>query len=208
MCQPTDPSRMRDISFVAPNVTQLKALAHPVRVKMLGILRMDGPSTATRLAERLGLNSGATSYHLRQLAQHGFVEEDDERGNRRDRWWRSVHESTTTRPTDLSDDSAREAMGAYWQAVGYTQLEDLAAAFRERAALPLRWQDVSAHSDWWMWLTPNQAEELLTRMHVLLGEYAGRAPADRTQAAPDAEQFIVQLHGFPRPGTLSGGGRS
>lgn len=193
----------REISFVAPDVRQLKALAHPVRVKMLGMLRLDGPSTATRLAERLGLNTGATSYHLRQLAQHGFVEEDSERGDKRDRWWRAVHESTTAQPTRLPDDEeSREAIGAYWQAVGYAQLESLTAAFRERATLPRTWDEISAHSDWAMWLTPDEARELMSRMHAVLGEYARRAPADRSQAAPEAERFMVQLHGFPRPGTL------
>jgi DNA-binding transcriptional ArsR family regulator len=46
----------------------LRGLAHPVRVRMLGLLRTEGPSTATLLGERLGLSSAATSYHLRQLA--------------------------------------------------------------------------------------------------------------------------------------------
>jgi DNA-binding transcriptional ArsR family regulator len=46
----------------------LRGLAHPLRVRLLGLLRSDGSSTATRLAERLGQSSGATSYHLRQLA--------------------------------------------------------------------------------------------------------------------------------------------
>jgi DNA-binding transcriptional ArsR family regulator len=57
-----------DLTTVTPGVQQLKALSHPVRVQMLGILRIDGPATATMLASRLGLNTGATSYHLRQLA--------------------------------------------------------------------------------------------------------------------------------------------
>ena len=55
---------------------------------MLGMLRIDGPATATSLAARLGINTGQTSYHLRQLAQHGFVVDDDERGNGRERWWK------------------------------------------------------------------------------------------------------------------------
>src|SRR5262245_28458635 len=53
------------------NERSLRALAHPVRVKLLGLLRIEGPATATGLAEKLGLNSGATSYHLRQLAGAG-----------------------------------------------------------------------------------------------------------------------------------------
>src|SRR5579863_2837206 len=61
----------------------LRALAHPVRVQLVDLLRRHGPSTATQLAERTGLTSGATSYHLRQLAASGFIVEDPDRGNAR-----------------------------------------------------------------------------------------------------------------------------
>ena len=65
---------------------------------MLGILRFDGPSTATALAKRLGLNSGATSYHLRQLALHGLIEEAEGLGNKRDRWWQARREAARGGP--------------------------------------------------------------------------------------------------------------
>lgn len=74
----------------------LRAIAHPVRVRILGLLREEGPSTATRLAAQLRLNSGATSYHLRQLAAYDLIVEDTERGSARDRWWRAAHPSTRT----------------------------------------------------------------------------------------------------------------
>ena len=86
---------------VTPDAAGLKALAHPVRLRMLGMLRIDGPATATSLAARLGLNSGATSYHLRQLADHGFIVDDQERGNGRERWWRAAHASTRTSSDSL-----------------------------------------------------------------------------------------------------------
>jgi len=189
----------RKISYIAPDVTQLKALAHPVRVQMLGMLRLDGPSTATRLAERLGLNTGATSYHLRQLAQHGFVKEDHERGNNRDRWWRAVHESTDTRPSEFADDQSRAVLDAYTEALGYAHLESLNAAFREAGTLPRAWREVATHSDWAIWLTPDRAGELMSRLHGRIAEYAGHAPDDESQADPGAERFMIQLHGFPRP---------
>ena len=47
---------------IVPNARQLRALTHPVRLRMLGMLRIDGPATATSLAERLGLNTGVTVY--------------------------------------------------------------------------------------------------------------------------------------------------
>ncbi|WP_245673864.1 MULTISPECIES: winged helix-turn-helix domain-containing protein [Actinoplanes] len=73
----------------------LRGLAHPLRVQILGILREQGASTATRLAGRLGESSGSTSYHLRKLAGYGFVEEDAGRNTGRERWWRVVDPGDT-----------------------------------------------------------------------------------------------------------------
>ena len=71
-------------------VDALKALAHPLRVRLFSELSSFGPATASALGARLGESSGSTSYHLRQLEKHGFVREDPERGNARDRWWERV----------------------------------------------------------------------------------------------------------------------
>src|SRR6476659_4931957 len=87
---------MSDPRAVNPSSAGLRALSHPTRLRMLMLLRLEGPATATSLAQRLTLNTGATSYHLRQLAEHGFIEEDAERGDARDRWWKASHESTHT----------------------------------------------------------------------------------------------------------------
>jgi hypothetical protein len=53
----------------------LRAYAHPVRMKLVGLLRTEGPLTATRAGELLGESSGTCSFHLRQLAKYGLVEE-------------------------------------------------------------------------------------------------------------------------------------
>lgn len=88
---PTDPHALKS----------LKGLAHPLRVQLLDELSAYGPSTASALAERLGESSGSTSYHLRQLAKHGFVIEDTDRGNARERWWKRI-----AQPIELSVDAA------------------------------------------------------------------------------------------------------
>jgi DNA-binding transcriptional ArsR family regulator len=67
----------------------LRLLAHPLRRRMEKELRK-GPVTATSLAKALGESSGLTSYHLRELAKHGFVEEVPELAKGRERWWRFV----------------------------------------------------------------------------------------------------------------------
>ena len=72
------------------DASALKGLAHPLRMAILESLETRGRATASMLAADLGESSGATSYHLRQLFRHGFVEEVPDHGNARERWWRPV----------------------------------------------------------------------------------------------------------------------
>lgn len=65
----------------------LKALAHPLRVRIYDLLSERGPQTASSLAALIGETSGATSYHLRALAAHDLIREVPERGTARERWW-------------------------------------------------------------------------------------------------------------------------
>ena len=57
------------------DIGMLKALAHPRRQAIMQRLSVHGPATSTTLARDLGWNTGATSYHLRELAKYGLVEE-------------------------------------------------------------------------------------------------------------------------------------
>jgi DNA-binding transcriptional ArsR family regulator len=183
-------------SIVTPGPEGLKALSHPGRLRMLGLLRSDGPATATTLAVRLGLNSGATSYHLRQLEKHGFVVEDEERGNGRDRWWRAAH--TTTR-TDLAATTPEEhdTHDAYLQAVAMLYHERMLRSLEERQLLPDPWRAVGDMSDWTLRLTAERAEALVEAVHTMIEEYAEDDPAD-----PDAAPFVLNFNAFVRPGAL------
>src|SRR5689334_11065173 len=96
----TDPVPERP-TYRVQDAAALEALAHPLRGRLLGLLRADGPATASGLAEKVKESSGVTSYHLRKLAEVGFVEEEAGRGTKRERWWRAVHTSTTWSPSDF-----------------------------------------------------------------------------------------------------------
>ena len=186
------------LSSMTPDPTALRALSHPVRLRLLGLLRSDGPSTATALGTRLGLNSGATSYHLRQLAQHGFVVDDADRGNARERWWRATHQSTRTE--DGADDSpaVRDAHDAFGQAVAVVHTEQLQRAVEERPDLPAAWRRASTLSDWGLRLTPQRAEQLMKAIVAVADGWD--EDDDDTE---DAEHFKVVLHTYPRPGRLA-----
>jgi DNA-binding transcriptional ArsR family regulator len=179
---------------IIPSLDQLKALTHPARTRMLGILRVNGPATATMLAARLGLNSGATSYHLRQLAQHGFIVDDEERGNGRERWWKAAHRMTQTDGDQFPDnEDAREAYDAYLQVVVSNYAEIIQRSVEERAMLPDEWRETTTYSDRVTRLTPAKAIEARERIMTLLSEL---------EDDPDGEPFTFQLNAFPLPGQL------
>lgn len=148
----------------------LKALTHPLRVQVLGLLRTYGPATATTLARRLGLTSGALSYHLRQLERYGFIAEDAERGNDRDRWWRAVHRSTQFDAESL-DPTAAEAGEAYEQGIATAIARSLNQALAERPGWPVEWRGALSMSDVLLALTPDQAERLQRELLDLLHSY-------------------------------------
>lgn len=188
----------RSISRIRPDAMALRALAHPQRLRMLGMLRIDGPATATSLAARLGLNSGATSYHLRQLARHGFIEEDAERGNARDRWWRARHESTTFLK-DETDEDALDAGIAFAEAALSAQISEMQQALARHAELSPEWRKASTVSDFIIPLTAGQAEGLIEKLHALLWEAMEQAPKPGSAYEPGVQPVTIMLHAFPRP---------
>ena len=187
-----------DVTSITPSPTALKALTHPLRLRMLGILRIEGPATATTLATRLGLNTGATSYHLRQLEKHGFVVEDTERGNARDRWWKVAHQATMTDTAQPTDPAEKETLEAYLQAVVVTATQTLQRSVEELPLLPPEWSDATTYSDWVTRLTPARAKALVEQIADLLSS------TEEDEDDPEAVQYVVQLNGFPYPGLVGG----
>lgn len=192
----------RAINRVRPDLDQLKALAHPVRLAMIGRLRVDGPATASSLAVQLGLNSGATSYHLRQLAAAGLIEDDPDRGSKRDRWWRATHESTVTEPAALEGVEGRAVLGAYHAVVAHQAAQQIEQAAAELPELPGEWADVVGASDYNVHLTPEQVRRVKSAVHAVLQEVAETA-RDADEAPAGAAPVVFQFHTFPRPGALA-----
>ncbi|MGH3309063.1 MAG: helix-turn-helix domain-containing protein [Streptomyces sp.] len=168
----------------------LRALAHPVRVQLVGLLRKHGPSTATRLADRLGLNSGATSYHLRQLDSAGFVEEDTERGNARERWWRSVHRTTQFKDTELAEREP-EATLAYLQSVAALYTLRVQRALNEFQTIPRPWRDAFDMSDRPLRLTPEESRSLQEELTSVITRYRLDTPEAAAGAPEGAERVSV-----------------
>ncbi|WP_350281138.1 helix-turn-helix domain-containing protein [Kribbella sp. HUAS MG21] len=173
----------------------VRALAHPMRNRMLGLLRIYGPQTATTLAGRLGVNTGATSYHLRQLADAGLVIEDDSRGNARDRWWKSAHQGTEFDTSELLDQEPELALG-YLHGIGQTYAENIFGFIDAMQTMAPEWRDASVLSDYLFHLRADQFDAMMHEVLAVLEKY--KTP-DLTAPLPDgAEQVTVQIQAFPR----------
>src|SRR5918996_5147861 len=150
-------------------VDQVRALSHPLRLRILSALTEEGPATSTTLARGLGETTGATSYHLRQLAEYGLIRELSERGNGRERWWEAVANSYGA--------AAPESEGA--RAAGY----ELAARVVEhdagvvgefldrRELYPTAWQDAAVFTNHVLWATPEEVHRISRRVRAVLAEF-------------------------------------
>lgn len=174
----------------------LRGLAHPLRMRLLNALRSRGPATASQLAEKLGESSGATSYHLRQLAAHGFVEDAPERGKGRERWWQAVHRGVLFDGTLLEDrdPEVRGAADLYLHEVANTHTRELATWLGTRHDWSEQWRRASDMSDWTLSLTPELARELGDKVYELMESYRALAP---DEGAPDVEQVRIHTHVIP-----------
>jgi DNA-binding transcriptional ArsR family regulator len=172
------------------NVRAVRALAHPLRLRLLDALRFEGPATATELGRRTGESSGSTSYHLRQLARYGYVEDAGPRGGRK-RVWR-YRERRVSVPPAGGDPSTRTLLAEL--------LGREALALDRYLAAPARtgeWDDAAFFQSRALRLTASELDTLRRDIEALL------SPLRRADAEdePPAATLPVRLlaFGFPQP---------
>jgi DNA-binding MarR family transcriptional regulator len=148
------------------DAAQLRALAHPLRLQLLEVLRVEGPATASQLARKLGESSGATSYHLRALHRAGMIEEAKQR-NARERWWQRLPERMVipnSVPSDASETERAELQAAHAQieSILVERDEQAMARWMEiRYGLPLDWQDSQWIGNFRMWATAAEVRQFV-----------------------------------------------
>lgn len=170
----------------------MKAYAHPLRVQMLRELNDHGSATATELARRLGESSGQTSYHLRQLAKHGLVEDDPDRGTGRERWWRA-------RPFRFDASTMRDdpTMGPVTDLLLSEMVRGRTQALQRWVASdpPQEWLASSLHSQVTCLLTPDESARLGEEIMALVHEHWRRSDAAEHDAQRERIRVYVDL--FP-----------
>ena len=164
----------------------VKVLAQPLRSRLLSALRLHGAATATELAERLGTNTGATSYHLRKLESVGLVADTGD-GEGKRRVWQAASRSHGWRTSEFADDEDA-ATSLNWLTRDYvrTAAGHMQQWFDVEHAWPAEWQDVLGVSDDGVLVTAAQARALQEEIDALLARYREVGSDD-----PDARRVSV-----------------
>jgi DNA-binding transcriptional ArsR family regulator len=170
-----------------PTRVQMWAMAHPLRLEILGLL-VDGPATASQLARRLGESSGTTSYHLRILARTGAVVEEPELGTRRERWWRRPDPFILI-PTD--DDLEGRAITARMLGLFFARDEQARRQLVTRD-VGAAWRKGAFVGNWFVELTPEEADVLAQRLVELVQELR-----TRPQPPTETDRALVSISVLP-----------
>lgn len=173
----------------------LKALAHPLRVRLVDALSTYGPATASGLAERLGESSGATSYHLRQLARHGFVREVEGRGTARERWWERVPVSLQLGSKETRATPAGRAANRLVTREFISTRQNLLRDYIEsESEVDDEWSDAATISLLNLHLTAEQLAEVSARLDALVAEFRERWVGE---TPPGSRPVQIQINAFP-----------
>jgi DNA-binding transcriptional ArsR family regulator len=188
---------MKPTTGAITDVSRMRALAHPLRLTILGELRVNGPATAGRLGDVVDEAPGTLSYHLGKLAEAGFVEEAPELStDRRERWWRAVHESTeiATSGEGLTP-GERAASAALRHRIVDVYATTLHRVVDADQVLPAEWVEASVGSDTLAFLTVGELAEASAELGAVLEKWHARG--DRSRAG--AEPVQLMAHAFRRP---------
>jgi len=172
----------------------LKALAHPLRVRIFDILSQQGPQTASLLAEQLGESSGATSYHLRALAKHDLIREIDGRGTARERWWERPHGAVTIANAESMRTPSGRAASQIVVTETYRQRHEQLMRFIEHSMRDDSGRDAAELSTANARLTPAQFEKLAADMRALVSD---AVRSYRDQDGEDVRPYLIRLDIFP-----------
>lgn len=180
--------------ITAASVEQIAAAGHPLRRRLIDLLALDGPSTASLLAGRTDQLVGNVSHHLRVLARAGLIEEAAELAkDKRERWWRAVPVPLSWSMADVRGDVAGETVATATDQYQLGQhVEKVRDWLAERDQYDDSWVGAAFSTEAWVRATPAELRELGAQIQRVLDDFK-REHAD----GEGREHVFVFAHGMP-----------
>jgi len=179
----------------------LRVLAHPTRLRLLGLLRERGPQTAAQLGDVVDEAPGTVSYHLGKLADFDLIEPAEEQSrDRRERWWRATAPLTSWEPADLLDDPDKLAASAAFQkSVAQVYATRFGEYIDATPAMPRAWVAAGASADRTMRLTVDELAQMRAELEALVDRWLDVAATHSADVPDGAERVAVVYQAFRRP---------
>lgn len=178
----------------------LKALAHPLRMKLYRGLIVAQVATASQLAEQVDEAVSLVSYHLRKLAEHGLIEEaEPQREDARERWWQPASDGISIRDEDFRDAPEKAAAHAAASRLFFEQRNEMYRRWLdERTTWGPEWNRAYESSESTLRVTADELSELVKDMQALVKQYTDRGrAADEAGDTEGRENVAVHTYAFP-----------
>ena len=177
----------------------VRALGHPIRLRILGHLWRHGPSTVTDIAQAEGLSTASVSYHAHRLAKARFIERADELAAGKEKPWRTI-ERTYTASNEGSDPDGLQIMR---EAVVSADARNVRSLMAEWPSIPAEWQMASFFASRGFFLTADELTRVVQVLLETLRPFETRTRADKPE---DARPVRLMLYGFPEVDRQAGDG--
>jgi DNA-binding transcriptional ArsR family regulator len=191
-------SHPREREFPVQTITDAKALAamaNPFRSRILDALAVDGPSTASALAQRTGQAVGSASHHLKVLAEAGLVVEAPELArDRRERWWRLVAPSTRWSRAEFATDVGAVTAALAAESLALQRQFERAQEWLANSEAAGEWDDAAFATQTWLKLSPAELRQLSEELVALTQRWRHRDIVDNDT---ERETVFVFARGFP-----------
>ncbi len=174
----------------------MRALAHPVRIALIEALSIAGAMTATEVAEMIGESPTTCSFHLRQLAKYGLVEDAEETRAGRSRPWRMTSIGREFRLTG-DDPEAEIALFALLRLARERQFARYRTWLDTRASYPKAWQDAVGDSEYTFFITAEELDQLNTELYKLLINRFKERRADPSNRPPGSVPVEMLVLSYP-----------
>jgi DNA-binding transcriptional ArsR family regulator len=183
----------------------LRALAHPLRLAILEALTVRGPRTASQLGALLGESPSNCSWHLRKLAEHGFVDEAPG-GTGRQRPWRATQRSLEWDADDPAPELAHASQALTRLLLDREVDRLLESRVTGRQESPA-WRQASMMSQSMLWLTPDELQDINAAIRAAQNSKSDRF--DHPEGRPEGARLCAFVSwGIPATPSPDEGGKT
>jgi hypothetical protein len=195
---------MPDETTTARSAKALRALAHPLRWKLIDLVGSAETATATRCADELGESVASCSYHLNILAKYGFVEQAPA-GPGREKPWRLTSFSQNLSGDGLGVEGQLAAQAASEAFLDH-ELNRMKERLRRHDREPAQWRDAVGLGGVTTALTADELREVTAALQEIARRYGDRA-TDRSAIPAGAREVRIffATSVAPPPRTSAGG---